>query len=99
MLFSASMAASPVQACEASFGVCDGVLDDVAIRLEPVRLFDELAAFDLEDLHPAATLVLGRGDLQRWYQTTQRQAVNHLEAFFHVLAGRRLAACQLQGIL
>src|SRR6202022_3759729 len=41
------------------------MLDDVAVGAEPVGFLDELAALNLEDLHPAAAFVVGRRDLQR----------------------------------
>src|SRR5215813_11946687 len=97
MLFSASMVRRSSRHSPASclLGVLDGVLNNVPVGLKPIRLLDELAAFDLKHLNPAAAFVLRRSDLQRRYQTAQREAVNHLEALLHVLAGRRFSTCQL----
>src|SRR6516165_12746457 len=66
--------------------------NDVAIGTEPIGFLDEFAAFDLEDLHPAAAFVVGRGDLQRRDETAQCEVADLLEALFHIGSGRWLAA-------
>ena len=48
-----------------SFGLSDRLGDDLGVSAEPVCLFDKLAARDLEDLHPAAALVVGRRHFER----------------------------------
>src|SRR5580704_8616123 len=74
------------------------VLDDVAIGAEPVGLLDEFAAFDLEDLHPAAAFVVGRRDLQRRDETAEREVADLFEAVLDIGPGRRLAAVRFQRV-
>src|SRR5262245_15580476 len=42
----------------ASIDCCEVPLDNVAISLEPIAVFDELAALHGPDLHPTTTLVI-----------------------------------------
>src|SRR5690242_14617800 len=98
MLLSASIShLAPVVA--RLFGVLHRVLDDVAIGLHPVRLLDELAALDLEDLHPTAAFVLRRRDRQRWHESAEVELLDALKALLDILALGRLAAGQLQRVL
>src|SRR5262252_2978937 len=80
------------------FGLLDRVRDDLGISAEPVRFLDEFAALDLEDLHPAAALVVGRGDLKRWHKAAEGKVMDRLEPVLDLLAGRRLAAIGLQRV-
>src|SRR5437660_12277222 len=107
MLLSASTAASNIPAgiarmpagrANALLRRGDGLGEDLGITPEPVRFLDELAALDLEDLHPAAAFMVGRGDLQRRYQAAEREVLDRLEALAHVLAGRLGAALRLDGV-
>src|SRR5437016_9607906 len=68
------------------FGVLHRVLHDLAIGLHPLRLLDELAALDLEDLHPAAAFMLGGRDRQRRHQSAEIELLDALEALLDVLA-------------
>src|SRR6516165_1890295 len=85
-------AASPL------LGLGDRLGDDLRIGAEPVRLLDELAAFDLEDLHPTAAFMVCRSDLERRNETTEAEVVDLLEALLDVLAGRLLAAIRLESV-
>src|SRR5438552_12624609 len=80
------------------FGLFDGGGDDLRIAAEPLGLLDELAALDLEDLYISAALVVGRGDLERWNQTTEAEILDRLEAILHILAGRLLPAVRFERI-
>src|SRR5436305_8095685 len=57
----------------------DRGLDHLRIGAEPLGFLDELAALRLEDLDPAAALMVLAGDLQRRHQPAQREVVNRLE--------------------
>src|SRR5262249_14717984 len=46
---------------------------DLRIRREPVGGLHELAPLDLPDLHEAASLVVGGGDLHGRYQAAERE--------------------------
>src|SRR5437763_16848258 len=81
------------------FVVLDRGLHDLAIGLHPLRLLDELAALDLEDLHPAAAFMLGGRDRQRRHQSAEIELLDALEALLDVLAFGRLAAGLLQRVL
>src|SRR6266436_6105033 len=72
--------------------LCDCLGDELRIAAEPFGLLDELAAFDLENLDPAAALMVGRGDLERRDQAPEVEVVDLLEAVLDLLAGRLLAA-------
>src|SRR6478735_1789088 len=74
------------------------LLDRRAIALEPVLGPDQLAALDGPDLHPAATLVVGRRELHRRQQAAQREALDLLHALLDVLAVRLGAALGLDGV-
>src|SRR5215469_7253314 len=91
MLFSASKMPSLLRRLQC-------VLDDVAIGTEPVGLLDKFAAFDLENLYPAAAFVVGRGDLQRRHEATQGKIADLLKAVLDISPGRRLAAAGFQRI-
>src|SRR5438270_1696005 len=69
---------------------CGG--NDLGIAAEPLGLLDELAALDLENLHPAAALVVLRGDLERRNQALEGEIVYLFEALLDILAGRLPAA-------
>src|SRR6516162_11828324 len=94
MLLSASIGRRPFRL----FGLLDHLGDDVRIGAEPVGLLDELATLDLENLHPAAALMVRRADLERWHQPAQAKAFDLLEALLHILAGRLLAAVQCERV-
>src|SRR6516162_5312031 len=94
MLLSASIGQRPLPL----FGLADRLGDDLRIGAEPVGLLDELAVLDLEDLHPAAALMIGRGDLERRHQPTQGKVFDLLEALLHVLTGRLLAAVHFERV-
>ena len=83
----------PGGSCPRLIGGLDRVFDNVAIGAEPVGLLDELAVMDLEDLDPAAALVVGRGDLQRRHKTAQGEVVDLFHAFLDLsvrsASGRR----------
>src|SRR5438132_7701379 len=66
------------------FGVLHRVLHNLAIGLHPLRLLDELAALDLEDLHPAAAFMLGGRDLHRRHQSAQIELHEALEVLLIV---------------
>src|SRR5215472_7412932 len=51
----------------------------VRIAAEPFGLFDELAALDLEDLHPTAAFVVGCGDLHGRHQAAEGEVLDRLE--------------------
>ena len=53
---------------------------------------------DLENLHPAAAFMVGRGDLQWWKEAAQGQVVDLLEAILHIRAGRLFPAIGLDRI-
>src|SRR5260221_13226620 len=72
--------------------------DDLRIGAEPVGLLDELAALDLEDLHPATAFMVGSVDLERRNQTAEAEIVDRFEAFLHIFPGRLLAARRLERI-
>src|SRR6516162_5477020 len=91
MLFSASKMPSLLRCLQR-------MVDDVAIGAEPVGLLDEFAALDLEDLYPAATLMIGRRDLQRRHQAAQRKIADLFESILDVGPGRRFAAIGFQRI-
>src|ERR1700737_4859999 len=90
MLLSASIvsASNPARL----FGLGNSLGDDLRVAAEPLGLLDELAALDLEDLHPAAAFVVRRGHLERWHQAAEAEIVDLLEALLHILAGWLLAA-------
>src|SRR5580700_1770876 len=67
------------------------LLDRRTVALEPVLHLHELAAFDRPDLHPAATLVVGRRELQRRYKAAQREAFDRLHALLDILRRRRMS--------
>src|SRR5579864_1965014 len=100
MLLSAStrMTSPAVRRRPGLFGRLDGFVYDVAIGVEPLGLLDELAALDLEDLHPAAALVIVRRDLQRRDQSAEREVLDLLEALLDVVTGRLLATVGLDRI-
>src|SRR6516164_10742157 len=66
------------------------------ISAEPVRLLDELAVMDLEDLHPSAAFVIGGRDLERRHETAQGEVMDLLETALHICSGRLFAARRLQ---
>src|SRR5215207_836447 len=72
--------------------------DDVREAAEPLGFLDELAALDLEDLHPAAALVVFGVDLERRDQPAETEIPDLLEALLDVLALRRLAAGRLDRV-
>src|SRR5215831_6829030 len=72
--------------------------EHLGIGAEPVGLLDELAALDLEDLHPAATLVVGSAEFHWRDEATQGYVVDRLEALLHVVAGRLRAAFGLNRV-
>src|SRR5262249_39962813 len=72
--------------------------EHLGIGAEPVGLLDELAALDLEDLHPAATLVVRSAEFHWRYEATQGYVVDRLEALLHVVAGRLCAAFGLNRV-
>src|SRR5260370_26016843 len=80
------------------FGLLDCRGNDLRETAEPLGLLDELAALDLEDLDKSATLVVGRGHLERWNQTTEAEILDRLEALLDVLAGRLLAAVRFESV-
>src|SRR5882724_13141644 len=79
-------------------GLGDRRSDDFRVAAEPLGLLDELAALDLEDLHPAAALMVGRRDVERRQQAAEAEIVDLLEALFDIIAGRRFAAIGLERI-
>src|SRR6266851_3539420 len=74
------------------------LLDHRAIALEPVLHLHELAALDGPDLHPATAFMVGGGDLHRWYEAAQGEALDRLHALLDLLRGRHGAALRLDGI-
>src|SRR5947199_7118349 len=72
--------------------------DDLRIAAEPLRLLDELAALDLEDLDKSAAFMVRRGNLERRHQTAEAEILDRLEALLHILAGRLLAAVGLDRV-
>src|ERR1700736_1053119 len=93
----ASRGCRPVRA-NASLRRGDRLGQHLGITAEPLGLLDELAALDLEDLHPTAAFVVGGGDLHGRDETTEGEVLDRLEALAHVLAGRPLAALRLDGV-
>ena len=79
-------------------GLCNGLRNNLRIGPEPVGLLDELAALDLEDLHPATAFMVGSVDLERRNQTAEAEIVDRFEAFLHIFSGRLLAARRLERI-
>src|SRR5437773_3279773 len=73
-------------------------VDHVAIGAHPVCRVDEFAALNLEDLDPAATLVIGRGDFERWHEAAQAETADRFQPLLDVVAGRLLAAIRLQRV-
>src|ERR1043166_8061969 len=94
--------AAPLRAAarpgQALFSRGDRLGEHLRIAAEPLGLLDELAALDLEDLHPAAAFVVGRGDLHGRDEAAEGEVLDLLEALAHVFAGRPLAALGLDGI-
>src|SRR4029077_17488797 len=82
----------------ALFGLGDRRSDDFRVAPEPLGLLDELAAVDLEDLHPAAALMVGRRDIERRQQAAEAEIVDLLEALFDIIPGRRFAAIGFERI-
>src|SRR6516162_8523799 len=68
------------------------------IPAEPVRLLDELAVMDLEDLYPSAAFVVGGCDLERRNEAAQGEDMDLLEAVLHICSGRLFAARRLQRV-
>src|SRR5215472_13074619 len=102
---------SPLAGSSPAKGMCRGVrarssslrsfqrvVDDVTIGAEPIGFLDELAALHLEDLHPAAALVIGWGDFERRNEPVQRKSADLFEALLDVSPGRRFAARQFQSV-
>src|SRR4029079_8404519 len=74
------------------------LLDHVAVGLEPVAIFDQLAILGGQDLHPAAALVVLTRDLHVWYQPAQRESLDGFHAVPDVLGAWLGAALGLDGI-
>src|ERR1700726_3385611 len=101
MLLSASIVRPQTQSGPVQtrlLGLGDRLGDDLRIAAEPLRLLDELAALDLEDLHPAAAFMVGLSHLERRNQSAQAEIVDLLKALLHVLPGRLFAAIGLERI-
>src|ERR1700730_12349899 len=96
MLLSASIVSALNRA--RLFGLGDRLGDGLRIPAEPLGLLDELAAFDLEDLHPAAAFMVGGSDLERRHQAAEAEIVDLLEAALDLLAGRLFAAVCFEGV-
>src|SRR5215470_3492673 len=94
--------AAPLRAAarpgQASLRRGDRLGEHLRIAAEPVGLLDELAALDLEDLHPAATLVVRSAEFHWRDKATQGYVVDRLEALLHVVAGRLCAAFGLNRV-
>src|ERR1700723_1100114 len=98
MLLSASIERSRYQGIATLLGGLDRVLDHVAIGVEPVGLLNELAVMDAEYLHPAAALMICRGDLQRRDKAAPREGLHLFHAGLDLLGRRLLAATDLERI-
>src|SRR6266478_6225269 len=90
MLLSASIQSASDRA--RLLGLGDRLGNELRIAAEPLGLLDELAALDLEDLHPAAAFVISRGHLEWGHQATEAEVLDLLEALFDILSGRLAAA-------
>src|SRR6185295_12967513 len=78
--------------------VLDVLGQHVRVCREPIGGLGELAALDLPDLNEPAALVIGRGDLQRRNEPTEREAGDLLEAGLDVRPGDLAVRLGLQGI-
>src|SRR5215472_1655807 len=94
MLLSASIGRKPFRL----FAFLHRLGDHFRIGAKPLRLLDELATLDLEDLHPAAALVVGRGYLERWHQTAEAKVTDRFEALLDLFAGRLVSAIRLDRV-
>src|SRR5215831_13759350 len=75
-----------------SVGRCDVLLHDLAVGLEPLGGLLELTAIDGPDLHPAAALVVFRGDVEGRNEPAEGEVFDLLHPLLDVLAGRLAAA-------
>src|SRR5688500_10178807 len=74
------------------------LLDHVAVGLEPVAVFDQLAILDGPDLDPATAFVVLARDLHRRHQSAEREALDGFHAVPDLLGTRLGAALGLDGV-
>src|ERR1700739_4602110 len=87
-----------VSSSSRSLGLFDRCRDHLRIGADPLGLLDEFAALGLVDLHPAAALVVGRGDVERRHQPAEGEIVDRLEPLLDLFTGRLLAAIRLDRV-
>src|SRR5215831_9138806 len=81
-----------------SVGRGDVLLHDLAVGLEPLGRLLELTAFDGPDLHPAAALVVLRGDVEGRNEPAESEVFDLLHPVLDVLTAWLAAALGLDGV-